>query len=389
MVENLKIWNLNKLENDFNSIIFNSIIEQEKVRRLIYKAIKSNRLTHGFIFSGPVGTGRMAMALELARVLNCENDPSHSAQDKCTCVSCRLITNINHPNLTFIFPRAKELDKKKNDIDTVMSENLERLRVNKYAPFETSKTGVVRVEQIRELRRSMSLSADRTGVRVAIIKPAENMNANASNALLKLLEEPPDKCCIILISSGARLMLPTIMSRCQLLNFSPISSQAIVNNLVKNHGIPESDATLIADLSDGGLSTAKSMLNEDYQSMIKDSLEFLRASVQGQAVKISTIVDKWSKAGVKDKILKNLDYISVWVREALFIKSSENTNVGNLSNTVNDRSIVSAKLAVKYTYNQLSKTWSEIETARQSIKSNGMPQLVFTALALKIGRVMK
>jgi DNA polymerase-3 subunit delta' len=296
---------------------------------------------------------------------------------------------INHPNLTFIFPRAKELDKKKSNIDTVMVENLERLRGDKYAPFETSKTGIIRVEQIRELRKSMSLSADRKGVRVAIIKPAENMNPNASNALLKLLEEPPERCCLILIAGSARLMMPTIISRCQLLNFSPLSNRAVSANLKANHGLSENDANLIANLSSGGLSVAKSMISEDYQILIKESLEFLRVSVQGQAAKISVIADTWSRSGVKSNIIRRLDYTSNWVRDALLIKSSQENSTAKLTITSSDSSEVSAKLAFKYTYNQLSSVWSEIETARQSIMANGMPQLVLTSLALKIGRHMK
>jgi len=379
----------NIIEGEVNSLPFPAVIEQPHIRNLIYNAVLNDRLTHGFLFSGQSGTGRMAMALELARVINCDLPPSESAGVDCNCGSCRLIRTINHPNLTFIFPRAKELDTKKNEVDAVMIENLERLRNDKYAPFKTSKTGIIRVEQIRELRRSMSLSADRKGVRVAIIKPAENMNANASNALLKLLEEPPERCCLILIAGSARLMLPTIISRCQLLNFSPLSTEAVAKNLRAKHGLSQNDADLIANLASGGLSVAKSMINEDYQVVISESLDFLRVSVQGQAARISKIADAWSRSGAKSSVLRHLDYTSNWVRDALLIKSSQENSDPNITVTASDRIQVSAKLANKYTYNQLSGAWSEIETARQSIMANGIPQLVLTSLALKIGRHMK
>ena len=110
--------------------------------------------------------------------------------------------------------------------------------------------------------------------------------------------------------------------------------------------------------------------------------------MQGQAAKIYAIADVWSASGAKSKVMKHLELTSAWLRDALMIKASED-NETTSKITVNDRFEISSKIAAKYTYNQLINTWSEIETARQTLIANAMPQLVITSLALKIGKEMR
>lgn len=167
------------------------------------------RMPHALLFVGPAGTGKRDLADALAAALLCARprDDGHACG---VCASCMLRLSGNHPDLHLLVPAAQ----------SVASES---------PPEEggKAKSSQIVIEQVRELQSSLGITAHQGGRRVVIVEPAEAMNTFTANALLKLLEEPPEACTFLLCCSVPRMLLPTIRSRCQIWAISPPDEAAL------------------------------------------------------------------------------------------------------------------------------------------------------------------
>ncbi|MGQ9920857.1 MAG: DNA polymerase III subunit delta' [Desulfobacca sp.] len=206
-------------------MFFRDLLGQERVLGLLKQALASGQLPHALLFSGPEGVGKASTALALAQALNCqERQPD---QDACgQCRSCRLFAAGTHPDFLLIRPEGEAVNAQ------------------------------IKIEQIRELRRQTGFAPFAGGWRVIVLKPAEAMNEAAANALLKTLEEPPAHNLLILIASGERDLLPTIVSRCRRLVFNALPQSVVVQQLQARRGLEVQTATLVAALHGGSLGAA-------------------------------------------------------------------------------------------------------------------------------------
>lgn len=164
---------------------FKDITGQDRAIGFFRNVVSSNRLAHAYLFLGPEGVGKTLLAKNLAKFVNCEN-PSGDCCDNCA--SCRKTDNNNHPDVHWIEPE---------------------------------RTKNISIEEVRLLRKEVSLKAYEGRYKVFIILEADSMTMEAANSLLKVLEEPPEASLIILISTNISGILPTITSRCQLIKFLP------------------------------------------------------------------------------------------------------------------------------------------------------------------------
>jgi len=215
---------------------FKDVAGNKGVKRILRLALERGRVPNSLIFAGPEGSGKRAMALTLAKALNCQARPEPPVFDACDeCASCRAIDAGSHPDVMAL---AVEVQK-------------------------------VKVEQT-ELIKQMAYLRPMTGARrVFIVDDAKAMSAEAANSLLKVLEEPPSFSHIILLTDSPHLLLPTIRSRCRLLTFSPIGREEIEKALLDRDFSPE-QAGILALLVDGNLDRAKE-LEWDEVAALKDS----------------------------------------------------------------------------------------------------------------------
>jgi DNA polymerase-3 subunit delta' len=180
--------------------------------------IANGKLRHAYLFTGPQGTGRRTLALRLAQAINCIQPPAPG--EFCgECRACRLISRMEHPDLTI-----------------VQSE-------------EAGKT--LKVEQIRELQRTLSLASYEARHKVALLLRFEEANPSAANALLKTLEEPPPQVVMLMTASDGEALLPTILSRCEVIRLRPLSLGQVSEGLQTRWGLPAPEAELLAHLSGG------------------------------------------------------------------------------------------------------------------------------------------
>ncbi|MCA6070031.1 MAG: DNA polymerase III subunit delta' [Endomicrobium sp.] len=222
--------------------MFDNILCQQKIKKVLLNQIKSGKIAHAYIFMGQDGVGKRLMAVELAKNLNCAtNNFTKTDIGACgRCVSCEKVAKNIHPDLHFIdFAKQAELE----------DEDLEKQKI-------------LKIETIRYMQKKVATKAREGKWKVFIIEPAEKMNLAAANSLLKTLEEPPENTVIILIAKHKETIPKTIVSRSQTLFFQPLGQNEMSTWLMLNHSLVPVKAQEIAELSEGSLENAIKLVNE-------------------------------------------------------------------------------------------------------------------------------
>lgn len=186
-----------------------------------WRRLTSNRagLPHALLFQGRKGVGKLDFAQALAQALLC-NSPQPSGEACGTCLACGWFAQGNHPDFRRVEPEA-------------LADNAENGETK-----GKKASNQIRIEQVRELEGLVNLSTHRNGMRVVLIHPAEAMNQNAANALLKTLEEPPPHSLFILITHQPQYLLPTVRSRCLKLAF-PVPPLDLSTNWLRQQGVAD------------------------------------------------------------------------------------------------------------------------------------------------------
>ena len=157
-------------------------------------------LSHGMLFTGIAGVGKVHFAEQFAAWLLCESSQKGSAKSACGhCASCQLLASGNHPDIRLL-TLAEEDEDEEGDSKSSKSKK---------------PSTQIKIDQVRALEDFVFVGSHRQGARIVLIHPAEAMNIAAANALLKMLEEPPANVFFILVSSHPRRLLPTLLSRCR------------------------------------------------------------------------------------------------------------------------------------------------------------------------------
>lgn len=235
------------------------------------KSHQNKRLGHGLLFHGAAGIGKKDFAIEFAHWLMCEQPLDNKSCGECK--SCKLIQAGSHPDLLTLYPE------------------------------EAGKS--IKVDQIRELIQKVSLSSHGLGYRVIIISPADALNVNASNSLLKTLEEPPANTILILITDKPSKLTATIRSRTQMIRFDlPSGDQSL--EWLNQQNIDKAD--LVLKLSAGAPLAAAAMAKDDGLE-VRDKLFSNWQELATGNIDTLESAAMWTKEGFK--ILGNLPWKSV------------------------------------------------------------------------------
>jgi DNA polymerase-3 subunit delta' len=260
---------------------FAQIVGLEEIKKTLIQSVQRNHVAHAQLFLGREGSANLALAIAYATFLNCENKTPES-EDACgTCPSCYKFNRLIHPDLHFIFPTAttKQITKRDEAISQAfMKEWREYINKHPYGSLKQWATAfgaegkqcIIPVEDGRNIIRSLVLKAFEAEYKTLIIWLPELMNINAANAILKILEEPPEKTVFLLVANSAENMLATIQSRTQLVLIRPFHDEEIKAHLIKDLGANNERATQVAMLADGSMNEAYRLLH-DTQDFSQDA----------------------------------------------------------------------------------------------------------------------
>ncbi len=209
----------------------------------------SGEMRHAYLFTGPSGVGRRTLALRFAQALNCPQ-PTAPGEPCRACRTCRQIERMEHPDLSVV---AGE-----------------------------SEGGVLKIEQVRELQHALALAPYEAAYRVALLLRFQEANPNAANALLKTLEEAPARVVLLLTADTQEALLPTIVSRCELVRLRPLDLGRVQAALQEQAGLPAEQARILAHLSGGRVGYALRLaadpaLLEERRAWLEELLEMLDA----------------------------------------------------------------------------------------------------------------
>jgi len=218
--------------------MFENILGQEKIKKIISNQIKSGKIAHAYIFMGDEGVGKRLTAVEFAKIMNCAVNDFTQEADACgKCVPCNKIAKNIHPDVHFI-DFAKQAELEKDDIE---------------------KQKTLKIETMRYMQKKVSTKIYEGKWKFFIIEPAEKMNAAAANSLLKTLEEPPENTVLILIAKHKETIPRTIISRSQIVFFQPLGQAEISSWLMANYSMPSEEIRRIVELSEGSIKNAKEL----------------------------------------------------------------------------------------------------------------------------------
>jgi len=253
------------------------------VKKILQKALRKGRMPNSLLFSGPEGVGKGDTALVLAKALNCEQLEDDSCE---ACPSCQAISGGKFP-----------------DVMNISAEG-----------------NAIKIEQIRFLKQAAYLRPMIGKKRVFIVSEAEKMTEEAANSFLKILEEPPNFAHIILVTHNPYLILPTIQSRCQVLNFSPVSREEMEKILMAK-GYEREQANLIPLLVRGNLEQALSLEWEEVQSKRKQAWELFLSLLRKKEVSDSVKNYTTSKKSFVQEELEGIfEFFSSFCRDFILIK---------------------------------------------------------------------
>ncbi len=360
---------------------WSDIIGQLRVKDYFLHVIRSQRLAHAYLFVGPEGSGKDATALELAKVIHCER----GGEDACgTCTSCLHVQSMSHPDVQFVtaLPRGKDEGNDDGPLDKVapsdvhlIQEELQAKGADPYHQIVLPRANVIKVSSIREVRRESSMTTSDRRTRVTIISQAERMNDEASNTLLKTLEEPSGETLLILTTARREQILPTIQSRCQVIRFEALTEEEIRTALMERRGVPAGQAEVTARLAGGGFTRAVGLLTEDLLQARRDVVQFVRLALSGSLIGVFDDIDRLVELKEKELYRRFLLLLLMWCRDAMVLMSG-----GTVINQ--DQAEDLAKFIAKFPEADLPRVLGGIERALSLLDRNIHPKLLLINLVL-------
>ncbi len=316
------------------------VIGHEWAVGLLRRGLTNGRVAHAYLMAGPPQIGKRTLALNFAQALNCLGQEVPCGE----CLSCRKIAHGNHPDVRLI-----------------------------------EATGAsIKIDQIRAMQRAVSLSVHEGRWKVFILLGMERATTEAANCLLKTLEEPPSRVILVLTATATEALLPTIVSRCQVLQLRPLPIEMVQEALERRWGVEAERAELLARLSGGRLGWAvMASADEAVLRQRESRLEELRGLLRQGRVERLNYASRLSRAPEAMREALNL-WLSWW-RDLLLIKGGCSAQIANIDH----QDILHAQ-AREYTLPQVKGFLRDLQAAVQQLEDNVNPRLALEVLMLHL-----
>lgn len=277
--------------------MFDELTGNARVKAALKKMLATDRLPGALLFTGEEGIGKKRFALEVARALNCRTP---KGEEGCgVCSACVRIVKLNYP----------QSDDKDEWAQIIWTDHPD-------VGLVTAPKRVLWVDQMRQIEKEANFRPFEGKARVFLIDEAEKLNDNSANALLKVLEEPPRTSHLILITARPAMLLPTVLSRCQMIRFSPLTPAEIESHLTKND-VDRKTARLRARAAGGSMGRALSGDLVTFTSQRKAMLKVLSALVlSNDRAQLLRSAEQLNEAQYKEEFEERLDVLETLIRDA-------------------------------------------------------------------------
>lgn len=377
---------------------FSEILGQEHIKNHLSRSADLGRIPHAQLFVGPEGSGTLAMAIAYAQYILCGNQNGENEGENHACNI--KFQKLSHPDLHFAYPTVTtdEVKKSPKSIDFIVDWR-EFVTQNPYGGLfdwyavlgVQNKQGEIRVDDAQEILKSLSLKAYEGGYKIMIVWMADKLNIAASNKLLKLLEEPPEKTVFILISEHEEDILQTIRSRCQILHFNGLSEAVIANTLVSREEIDLKLATKLAHQAQGNYNAALHLLRDKDEEHPFEQwfVTWVRAAFKAKkdAAAIQDLIlwsEKIATLG-REAQKKFLQFCMEMFRQALLI-NYETSGLVYFEPKVDKFKL--ENFAPFVNGNNIQDIFKELSDAMYHIERNGNAKIILTDLSIKLTRLI-
>ncbi|WP_025763053.1 DNA polymerase III subunit [Dyadobacter tibetensis] len=370
-------------------MLFNDIPGLDPIKATLKRSVATSHLAHALLFDSTVGGAGLAMGLAFATYINCEN---RSAEDACgVCPSCIKMQKLIHPDFHFIFPIASSKKIGGNTSEAFLP--LWRSFLSE-GPYRTlpqwldymgaeNKQGNISVEESRGVLRKLSVKAYEGEYKILMIWKADIMNASSANALLKILEEPPEKTLFLIISDQSDRLLTTILSRTQRIHIPAFSDRQVMEYLVQR-GYPEPLSKQATFLSDGNLSEALTLVKEQQDDTYALFADWMRSCYKYDLARLIELADHFDTMN-KERQKALLEYSLRLYRDMLLWGQG----AGELLRVPEEVLTFVQNFSKAVSFDALGKMIDEINKAYLHIERNVRAKMVFLDLSLTMAPYFK
>ncbi len=317
------------------------IVGHEWAVELLQRSLDSRRLSHAYLFAGPPHLGKTSLGLYLARALNCLDQEIRPCG---RCGACRKIGSGLHPDVRVIDEPGSSL----------------------------------KIDQIRQLQKEMALAPFEGRSRVYVLCDFQQATVEAANCLLKTLEEPPPKVVLILTATQVGLLMPTIVSRCQVFNLRPLPVAQVQKALQVHWAMEPRQANLLARLSEGRVGWAIEASNND--TLLRNREKYFVALEQALRLERTGRMRLAEQLSQNRLVLPEVfDLWQSWWRDLLLARSG---NVHELTNIDRKQTVINE--AKRFTCSEILFSLRSIRHAAQQVEQNVNPRLALDVLFLKM-----
>ncbi|NBJ97987.1 DNA polymerase III subunit delta' [bacterium 1xD8-48] len=324
---------------------FADIVGQEQLREHLENAVRTGKVSHAYIINGERNAGKEFIAKTFAMAVQCEN--RQDVEPCGECHSCKQALSGNHPDIIFI---------------------------------THEKPGTIGVDDIRrQINGDVEIKPYSGPKKIYIVSEGEKMTVQAQNALLKTLEEPPEYAVILILTDNVNTLLPTILSRCVVLNMKPVRDAQIKEYLMENMGIPDYKADICVAFARGNVGKARLLANsEEFDKVKEEAITLLKYIGEMELHEIVAAIKKINE--YKFDVNDYMDILSIWYRDVLLFKATHDVN--HLIFREEIQSI--RKVADKSTYEGIERIIDALEKSKQRLNANVNFELTMELLLLTI-----
>ena len=370
---------------------FGDIIGQKEIKARLLNLVREDRLPHALMLFGPPGSGKRSLALALVSYLSCSDRQENDACGRCP--SCLKFSKLVHPDLHFVVPVVTMAGNSKPITSNYIEQWRDAYLGNPYlsenqwyeALGAENKQGMIYVWESEDLIRKLGFKPYESAYRMVVIWLPERMNLPVANKLLKVLEEPPEKTLIVMVSESTDNILPTILSRTQLVRVPPLGADLIREGLLQKGN---ADPQLLED----AVRRANGNFNQALLTLEQDELELhhfelftnlMRLAYGRKIIEINDWVDGLAREG-RERQKQLLDYSVRMLRESfmLHMKHSE------LSYMSSREAEFSTRFSPFIHGANVHSLVEEFMLAANHIEANGNPKIVLMDLAIKVIRLL-